>query len=75
MVIQHTKTYTQKQYVDLGLTFIRQSMIREINEKSKKVHWSTSEEFIERSTIGVNYKGEKVKIEPTVCIKLIVEAE
>ena len=75
MRIEHTSVYTLKQYVDLGLTFIREEMRKQINLKSKKVRWSTANEFIEKVSIGVNYKGEKVKIEPTVIVKLAVEAE
>jgi len=74
MHLEHTKTYTMKQYVDLGLPFIREEMQRALTLKSRKIHWSTAKELIEKVSIGVNYKGEKVKIEPTVVIKLSVEA-
>lgn len=74
MHIEHTRTFTIKQYTDLGLPFIREEMRRELTFKSRKIHWSTTKEFIEKTSLGVNYKGEKVKIEPTVIIKLTVEA-
>ena len=73
--LEHTKTYTQKQYVDLGLPHILEEIRRAINQKSRRVHWSTAKELIEKTSIGVNYKGEKIKIEPTVCVKITVEAE